>query len=89
MFDILFSSALVQSFVCGWGVAGKVCMKVKLGFGQEQILMHNLSADVEVLFSRIDIDNRRKGISQKAFVCRSFCIDKGLIHLPESLADDI
>lgn len=63
-------------------VAGEWQVKYaqKLGFRQEQILMHNLSADVD-LFSRIDIDNRRKEYPKRLLYVGRFSSDKGLVHL--------
>lgn len=52
----------------------------KLGFRPDQILMHNLSADVG-LFSQIDINSREKEYPKKLLYVGRFSPEKGLVCL--------
>lgn len=52
----------------------------KLGFRLDQILMHNLSADVE-LFSKVDISSREKDYPKRLLYIGRFSPEKGLIYL--------
>lgn len=52
----------------------------KLGFRPEQILMHYLSADVD-LFSRIDINSREKEYPKRLLYVGRFAPEKGLTYL--------
>lgn len=52
----------------------------KLGFRTEQILMHNLSADVE-LFHRIDLKMREKEYPRRLLYIGRFSKEKGLTYL--------
>ena len=63
-------------------VAGEWQVKYarKLGFRPDQILMHNLSADVD-LFSQIDINNREKEYPKRLLYVGRFSPEKGLVGL--------
>lgn len=63
-------------------VAGEWQVKYacKLGFRPGQILMHNLSADVD-LFSQIDIDSREKEYPKRLLYVGRFSPEKGLVGL--------
>lgn len=63
-------------------VAGEWQVKYarKLGFRPDQILMHNLSADVE-LFSRIDLDSRAVDYPKRLLYIGRFAQEKGLLDL--------
>ena len=63
-------------------VAGEWQVKYarKLGFHSDQILMHNLSADVD-LFSQIDINNREKDYPKRLLYIGRFSPEKGLVGL--------
>lgn len=63
-------------------VAGEWQVKYarKLGFRPDQILMHNLSADVE-LFSRIDLDSRAIDYPKRLVYIGRFAPEKGLTYL--------
>lgn len=63
-------------------VAGEWQVKYacKLGFRPSQILMHNLSADVD-LFSQIDINSREKEYPKRLLYVGRFSPEKGLVHL--------
>ena len=52
----------------------------KLGFRTDQILMHNLSADVG-LFSRIDINSRAVNYPKRLLYVGRFSPEKGLVYL--------
>ncbi len=52
----------------------------KLGFSQDRILVHNLSADVD-LFSRIDIGCRKKDYPKRLLYVGRFSPEKGLRYL--------
>lgn len=52
----------------------------KLGFRSEQILMHNLSADVD-LFSRVDADSRENNYPKRLLYVGRFASVKGLTFL--------
>ncbi|WP_455637974.1 glycosyltransferase family 4 protein [Parabacteroides sp.] len=52
----------------------------KLGFRPDQILMHNLSADVN-LFSRIDINSRAANYPKRLLYVGRFSPEKGLVYL--------
>lgn len=61
----------------------------KLGFGFDQILMHNLSADVE-LFSQIDLDSRKTDYPKRLLYIGRFAPEKGLtslLHAWKSIID--
>ena len=55
----------------------------KLGFRQEQILMHNLSADVE-LFHNVDLKMREKEYPRRLVFIGRFSKEKGLAYLLEA-----
>lgn len=63
-------------------VAGEWQVKYahKLGFRPDQILMHNLSADVD-LFNQIDINNRKKEYPKRLLYVGRFSPVKGLVYL--------
>lgn len=63
-------------------VAGEWQVKYawKLGFRQDQILIHNLSADTD-LFSRIDINCRKKEYPKRLLYIGRFSPEKGLVCL--------
>lgn len=63
-------------------VAGEWQVKYarKLGFRPDQILMHNLSADVE-LFSRIDLNSREADYPKRLLYIGRFAPEKGLTYL--------
>lgn len=63
-------------------VAGEWQVKYarKLGFHSDRILMHNLSADVD-LFCRIDINNREKEYPKRLLYVGRFSPEKGLVGL--------
>lgn len=63
-------------------VAGEWQIKYarKLGFRPDQILMHNLSADVN-LFSQIDINSREKEYPKRLLYVGRFSPEKGLVGL--------
>lgn len=63
-------------------VAGEWQMKYacKLGFRPDQILMHNLSADVD-LFSQIDMNSREKEYPKRLLYVGRFSPEKGLVGL--------
>ena len=63
-------------------VAGEWQVKYacKLGFHSDQILMHNLSADVD-LFSQININNREKDYPKRLLYVGRFSSEKGLVGL--------
>ena len=63
-------------------VAGEWQVKYarKLGFRSDRILMHNLSADVD-LFNQIDIDNREKEYPKRLLYVGRFSPEKGLVSL--------
>lgn len=72
-------------------VAGEWQVKYarKLGFRPDQILMHNLSADVE-LFSRIDLDRRERDYPKRLLYIGRYAPAKGLTYLVkawQSIAD--
>lgn len=63
-------------------VAGERQVKYaqKLGFREDQILIHNLSADTD-LFSRIDVNSRRGKYPKKLLYIGRFSPEKGLTYL--------
>lgn len=63
-------------------VAGEWQVKYarKLGFRPDRILMHNLSADVD-LFAQIDISNRGKKYPKRLLYVGRFSPEKGLVGL--------
>lgn len=66
-------------------VAGERQVKYarKLGFREDQILMHNLSADVD-LFTQVDLSVREKEYPRRLLYIGRFAKEKGLIYLLEA-----
>lgn len=80
--NVLTASFRHRSWFSHLFVAGEPQVEYarKLGFRPDQILMHNLSADVD-LFHRIMPDTRREQYPRRLLYIGRFSADKGLVHL--------
>lgn len=84
-FNVLTSCFRQRRWFSHIFVAGKWQVEYarKLGFRSDQILMHNLSADVK-LFSRIDPDGREADYPKRLLYIGRFAPEKGLTYLLEA-----
>ena len=81
-FNVLTSRFRHQQWFSHLFVAGEWQVRYarKLGFRPDQILMHNLSADVD-LFSRIDVNSRVANYPKRLLYVGRFSPEKGLVYL--------
>lgn len=84
-FNVLTSSFRQRRWFSHLFISGEWQVRYarKLGFCPDQILMHNLSADVE-LFSRINIDDRAANYPKRLLYVGRFSPEKGLVYLLEA-----